>query len=147
MSCSSDKWIIRGKDRCCEYCGSMHHEDLIALCEAKPIVGDKGNKVPVKEEPKKDLSTTTGGIQSLSDKEIEQQLDQLFAEKSPNFEKVYEKILKIIERRPITQRNDIYINLLNSLLKGIVGPAMINRQLFNGARDFWRNLVSGVYYK
>ena len=126
-------------------------EFLNQLNEKEEVKDPKSKEVPMKEqtkksEPKQEVELEDPNARTL-DKEIEQELVALFAQKSPNFEKVYEKIVKIIERRPMTQRAEIYKQLLNTLLKGIIGPAMINRQLFNGARDFWRNLVSGVFYK
>lgn len=133
-------------------------KDFLNICEGvkpskKEMIQDEAtkNKKSAKKEvvlpqPIQPMPTTTPD-QRMTDEQIQQELSALFAQKSPNFDKVYEKIIKIVERRPMTQRADIYKNLLNMLLKSIVGPSMINRQLFNGARDFWRNLVSGVYYK
>ena len=80
-------------------------------------------------------------ITEADKKEVDADLED---EKMP-FIQVMNKVQNLIDKKPTNTKGDIYKLLLSKLVKEVEGPAMVNRQLTIGLRNFWKLLQSGQY--
>ena len=116
----------------------LYPAPVVADPASVEVVAPVAPAAPVESEDDADEEGMEEAAKEL-DKDIEN-------DKLP-FIQIMDKVKTLIDRKALNTRGDIYKLLLDKLVKQVEGPAMVNRKLTIGLRQFWKELQSGQYKK